>query len=121
MAFTTSDTFTSCWYLALRISSGAVDCNAINTNGDFFGYTFGQGRHPTPEIGTQRHTDWEILQETWALNNGFLDENGDVITVYCLGNNVVGNNLTIEEHEAHGYYNPFREGSYEKYHQRNLR
>ena len=51
---------------------------------------------------------------TWALNNGFLDENGDVITIYVLYN-VVGNNFTVEEHEAHGYYNPFREGSYEKY------
>ena len=48
------------------------------------------------------------------MNNGFLDENGDVITI-IVGANVVGNVFTIEQHEAHGYYNPFREGSYEKY------
>ena len=73
-----------------------------------------EAEQPTPEIGTQAHTDWEILKETWALNNGFLDENGDLITIIVAGN-VVGDNFTIEEHEAHGFYNPFREGSYEKY------
>ena len=74
-----------------------------------------KGRHPTPEIGTEDHTIWEILKEVWALNNGFLDENGDVITIAIYGN-VVGDNLTPAEHEAAGFYNPFREGSYEKYH-----
>ena len=59
---------------------GTVDVNpsrlsvyAKNTNGDEFRYSFGMGEHPTPEVGTQKHTDWLILQETWALNNGFLD------------------------------------------------
>ena len=85
-----------------------------NTNGDYFYYHFGRGRHPTPEIGTEDHTIWEILKEVWALNNGFLDENGDLIPVVVVYN-IVGDNLSPEEHEAAGYYNPFREGSYEKY------
>ena len=37
-----------------------------------------------------------------------------MITITVLAN-VVGDVFTIEQHEAHGYYNPFREGSYEKY------
>ena len=32
-----------------------------------------------------------------------------------LGNNPAGYNLTLAEHEARGYYNPWREGSYEAY------
>ena len=47
-----------------------------------FYYAFGlRAEHPTPEIGTEDHTIWEILKEVWALNNGFLDENGDLIPV----------------------------------------
>ena len=47
---------------------------AKNTNGDEFAINFGRREHHTPEVGTQEHTDWLIIQETWALNNGFLDE-----------------------------------------------
>ena len=65
--------------------------------------TFGTGEHPTPEVGTQEHTDWLILQDTWALNNGFLDENGDAITTY-IRSNPAGYNLTPAEHEARGLF-----------------
>ena len=41
--------------------------------GMIFRYDFGTGEHRTPEVGTQKHTDWLIIQDTWALNNGFLD------------------------------------------------
>ena len=84
MAFTTSDTF----FIYVRVSlydliRGSCAARAINTNGDYFSVILlDEAEHPTPEIGTQAHTDWEILKETWALNNGFLDENGDVITIY---------------------------------------
>ena len=47
---------------------------------------FGQREHFTPEVGTQEHTDWLIIQEAWALNDGFLDSNGDAITAYIREN-----------------------------------
>ena len=114
MAFTTSDNFDYVGVRALEFSSSQLLAYAGNTNGDIFNYRFRQGEHHTPEDGTQKHTDWLILQETWALNDGFLDENGDLITIY-VGDNPAGYQITIEEHEALGYFNPFREGSYEGY------
>ena len=82
MAFTTSDTF-DLVYIALPDTNPAQFRVSIrNTNGDTFYYNFGQGEHPIPESGTQEHTDWLIIQDTWALNNGFSDENGDAIAVY---------------------------------------
>ena len=114
MAFTTSDNFTYIYVGLYQSHPGQLRARAINTNGDYFSYAFGRGSQPTPEIGTQEHTDWEILKETWALNNGFLDENGDLLTIIVVGN-VFGTIFTPEEHEAAGFYNPFREGSYEKY------
>ena len=89
MAFTTSDNFHAVGLELYESHPGQLTARARNTNGDYFYYAFGRGRHPTPEIGTQAHTDWEILKETWALNNGFLDENGDVITI-LFRDNVVG-------------------------------
>ena len=83
MAFTTSDTFDRVSIYLYESHPGQLIAYAVSTNFDYFSHTFGRGSHPTPEIGTQSHTDWEILQETWALNNGFLDENGDLITTYC--------------------------------------
>ena len=81
MAFTTSDSF----YMFVLSFTGShpaqLTVRVTNTNGDFFYYHFGRGSHPTPEIGTEDHTIWEILKEVWALNNGFLDENGDLITI----------------------------------------
>ena len=114
MAFTTSDNFDAVGVRALEFSSSQLSTYARNTNGDVFSYNFGRGEHPTPEIGTQKHTDWEIIQETWALNNGFLDSNGDAITIY-IEDHPADYNLTVEQHEAIGFYNPFREGSYEGY------
>ena len=71
MAFTTSDTFSYLRVSLYESHPGQLSARATNTNGDYFSYPFGKGRHPTPEIGTEDHTIWEILKETWALNNGF--------------------------------------------------
>ena len=46
---------------------GSCTARARNTNGDYFYYVFGRGRHPTPEIGTQAHTDWEILKDDMGI------------------------------------------------------
>ena len=67
MAFTTSDNFQSFSYLLYDSHPGQLTVRARNTNGDFFYYNFGRGRHPTPEIGTQAHTDWEILKRDMGI------------------------------------------------------
>ena len=114
MAFTTSDNFDYV-YLSLPDTNPAqIQVSIRSTNEDIFYFLFGIGEHRIPESGTQEHTNWLIIQDTWALNNGFSDENGDAIAVY-VRYSVLGHNLSIEEHEARGYYNPFREGSYEDY------
>ena len=105
MAFTTSDTFRYAGISLYESHPGQLRAYLKARSDDYFAYAFGFGRHPTPEIGTQAHTDWLILQDTWALNNGFLDENGDPITI-IVGANVFGNNFTPEQHEASGFYNP---------------
>ena len=114
MAFTTSDIFDRVGIAVGEFNPANLYAYARNTDGYIFRYDFGYGEHFTPEVGTQEHTDWLIIQDTWALNNGFLDENGDVIVFYVQFN-TLGLGLTIQEHEALGYYNPFREGSFEEY------
>ena len=114
MAFTNSDSFERVSISTIDVDPSQLSVYAKNTNGDIFHYEFGAGEHHTPEVGTQEHTDWLILQETWALNNDFLDSNGDVITAYIRWN-PAGYNLTPAEHEARGYYNPWRHLSHEEY------
>ena len=114
MALAISDNFDFVEVLVSEFNPSKISVYIRNTDGDVFSYKFGQWDHHTPEVGTQEHTDWLIVQDTWALNNGFLDENGDAITFY-VGRNPAGFELTPQEHEARGYYNPFREGSYEAY------
>ena len=71
MAFTTSDRFAVVGIGTLDLSASQIGVYVRNANGDVFRYHFAYGEHPTPVVGTQNHTDWLILQDTWALNNGF--------------------------------------------------
>ena len=38
------------------------------------------------KLGRKHIRIGKYLKETWALNNGFLDENGDLITITVLAN-----------------------------------
>ena len=114
MAFTTSDRFAVAAIGTIDINPSQINVYLRNTNGDEFRYEFAFYEHHTPESGTQKHTDWGILKEIWASADGFTDSNGDAITFYVL-QNPIGHELTPAEHEARGYYNPLREGSYEAY------
>ena len=67
MAFTTSDAFQYAGVWLYESHPGQLRAYAINTNDDYFAYAFGRGGHPTPEIGTQRHTEWEILQRDMGI------------------------------------------------------
>ena len=67
MAFTTSDTFDRAVVYLYDSHPGQLRAYVRSTNEDGFAHTFGRGRHPTPEVGTQSHTDWLIIQRDMGI------------------------------------------------------
>ena len=65
-----------------------------------------------PDEDTNDADDLEVLQDIWASDEGFQNTDGDDITPKLSGFPL---GTTFESLEEHGWWNPFHEGSYERW------
>ena len=107
MALTTTSRFKSVTLL-YPFASQLNSCRAILTDGTQVSIGLIAGE---PASGTQAATDLGILQDIHASDDGFMDADGDAVTV-TLSEGPVG--LTLDDLEPNGFVNPLLAGSYDR-------
>ena len=106
---------TSTRFTTVRVDTDDYDLSIryvsfVTSTGIRGGATISNQRFPAD--GSTALADWEVLQEIYASADGFLDANGDSLTIE-IGSALPSFIETVADLEPNNLWNPFRAGSWE--------
>ena len=111
MALTTSSQFSVLGIVASSINFWHYTIHYATTDNDS-GEIRLRGKYPAS--GSDDYDALDILQQIYGTSDGFLNSDDESITI-TIEQSPLGDDLTIEEHEEQGSWNPFRAGSWEDF------
>ena len=114
MALTATDRFRHVRLGFNPLSQAVPELGYSTVAGDAVSFVFDNGED-LPS-GHAHRAELDILQEIYASTDGFLDEDGNRITVTAFGFLAGGNAITdADDFESHGLWNPLIDGSYDRW------